>query len=231
MKLQGIFGKGSGKLGNAVFAVSGGEQLVKEYNPRVSNPNTPAQVEQRAKFKLLSQLAAVFSPAMAFRKMGLVSARNQFVSKNFGIAEYDEGKAKFDLEKVRLTGGIGYCPEVKVDDSQEGVYGVELVSAAPENIKGMVYVTLSQDNGYKLILEDVKVITEAGVGSTFPGTLKIGELLTVVYAYGIVAAGGDSGFDYDDLMAGVQDLEAWVAIDKLSKNASISFTDTRFMDI
>ena len=76
MKLYGLFGKGSGKLGSSVFAISSGEQIVREYNPVVENPNTPAQVEQRAKFKLLSQLASDLASALAFKKEGLVSTRN-----------------------------------------------------------------------------------------------------------------------------------------------------------
>ena len=54
MKLNGIVGKGTGKLGASVFAISGGEQIVRQYNPVVSNPNTDAQVAQRAKLKLMS---------------------------------------------------------------------------------------------------------------------------------------------------------------------------------
>ena len=83
MKLNGFVGKGTGKLGSSVFAVSGGEQIVRQYNPNVSNPNTDAQVAQRAKFKLMSQLAAVLAPGLAFKKDSLVSPRNKFIKKRY----------------------------------------------------------------------------------------------------------------------------------------------------
>ena len=103
MKLYGFTGKGSGKMGSSVFAISGGEQIVRQYNPVVSNPSTPAQVEQRAKLKLLSQLAAVLAPAIKIKKDGLVSARNKFVSINYPYTSYADGKASVEVAKLQLS--------------------------------------------------------------------------------------------------------------------------------
>ena len=105
MKLYGLFGKGSGKRGSSVFAISSGEQIVREYNPVVENPNTPAQAEQRAKFKLLSQLATDLANALAFKKEGLVSARNKFIAYNMKAVAYDEPTASVDLQALSVTGG------------------------------------------------------------------------------------------------------------------------------
>lgn len=104
MKLYGIAGKGTGKVGSMVYAISGGEQIVRQYNPIVANPNTERQVSQRSKFKLMTQLAAIMAPALAFRKQGLVSARNQFIAKNMPFVTEAEGVAQIDNEKIQLTG-------------------------------------------------------------------------------------------------------------------------------
>ena len=116
MKLNGFVGKGTGKLGASVFAISGGEQIVRQYNPKVANPNTDAQVEQRAKLKLMSQLAADMATSIAFRKKGLVSARNQFVSVNIGKCTFvNEGEnkgARIDVNQIDLTGASAAFPEI-----------------------------------------------------------------------------------------------------------------------
>ena len=51
MKLVGILGSGSGKLGSSVFSTVAGETVVRQYQPTVANPNTEAQVNQRARMK------------------------------------------------------------------------------------------------------------------------------------------------------------------------------------
>lgn len=85
MKLTSIIGKGTGKLGGSVFAVSEGRQIVREYQPKVGNPRTEKQQEQRAKFSGLVLLAREFAPSLMFlsRKAG-VTERNEFVRRNSG---------------------------------------------------------------------------------------------------------------------------------------------------
>lgn len=52
-------GQFRGKLGGAVFAVSAGEQIVRQYQPQVANPRTAAQLTQRAKMNLTGKLSAI----------------------------------------------------------------------------------------------------------------------------------------------------------------------------
>lgn len=52
-------GQFRGKLGGAVFAVSAGEQIVRQYQPQVANPRTAAQLSQRAKMNLTGKLSAI----------------------------------------------------------------------------------------------------------------------------------------------------------------------------
>lgn len=226
MKLKGIFGKGSGKLGNAVFAVSGGEQLVKEYNPRVSNPNTPAQVEQRAKFKLLSQLATALAPALAYKKNGLVSARNQFVSKNIASAGYEEEKANVALSALDLTGGarpkvVGYGQY----DAQTG-WSLALETAAPDNIKAVVYVLASYDDYNQFGVVKVALVVQAGNERLFPVVVKADNSSKVLYCYGIVSDGSEEGFDFDETSVNVSGDNAELAISSIVRSGTAVFTKT-----
>lgn len=122
--MQGITGKLSGKMGAAVFRVREGQQVVTQYNPIVKNPNTAGQQAQRAKFKLMSQLAAIMAPG--FGTMGVTerpargkgTARNGFVQKNFALAETetagDTVTAKIPMEQLQLTDSFRYLPEPSV---------------------------------------------------------------------------------------------------------------------
>lgn len=103
MKLTGITGTGTGKLGSSVFAVNSGVQIVRQYQPVVANPSTVAQVEQRAKLKLASQLARDLKQSIAIPRSGLVSSRNLFMKKNFDIITYSEGAASVNLDAIQLT--------------------------------------------------------------------------------------------------------------------------------
>lgn len=62
-------GKFSGKLGGNVFAVRNGQQIVREYNPIVSNPKSPAQLLQRAKGNLVGRISS-FTPRTAIVGLG-----------------------------------------------------------------------------------------------------------------------------------------------------------------
>lgn len=109
-KVTSLYGKTTGKIGSIVFSTSGGETIAREYNPHVANPNTQAQVNQRARMKLMSQLSAALSPVIAMQKEGLVSRRNKFVQKNFDACYALNGEAQITYENVQLTEGNTALP-------------------------------------------------------------------------------------------------------------------------
>lgn len=185
MKLNGFVGKGSGKLGSSVFAISGGEQIVRQYNPQVSNPQTDAQVAQRAKFKLLSQLAAVLAPGMAFKKDKLTSARNQFIAANIGFATFSEGSAEMDLLKLTLTGKNGYFPAFDGNVDQNHNLGLELTENASAYVDAVVYVVTEPTEGDQLLLKAVKLVTTAGANGTFNTSVPNMAERGTVWAYGV----------------------------------------------
>lgn len=183
MKLNGIIGKGTGKLGSSVFAISGGSQIVREYNPVVSNPNTDAQVAQRAKLKLMSQIGAALAPALGFKKLGLVSARNQFVSKNIGSCTYENKTAKIAFLALDLTGSVRPLPELVVEAS-----GAAALSAgAAAGVESVFYVLVRPTDSDKVEVVKTALVTEAGATRTFPTELGALNDTDIVYAYGLTA--------------------------------------------
>lgn len=112
-RLQGISGGLSGKTGSYTFRQSRGQTIVSQYQPMVKNPNSEGQQAQRAKFKLMSQLAAIMAPAFGTMilaaKAGKLtpSQRNAFVKLNMPLVEVtsdnEEVTAKIPMDKLQLT--------------------------------------------------------------------------------------------------------------------------------
>lgn len=108
MKSTGLFGKNSGRVGGVVYSNYRGEQVVRTYQPRVSNPSTPKQVAQRAKFKLVSQISASLGKEI---KMSFVpgankeTPRNAFVKQMIKKTDWNERQqeACLPIEEIVLT--------------------------------------------------------------------------------------------------------------------------------
>lgn len=226
MKLNGFVGKGSGKLGSSVFAISGGEQIVREYNPVVANPNTEAQIAQRAKLKLMSQLAAALAPALGFAKQGLVSARNQFVSKNIGLANYADGSAEVDLDGLNITPSSAPLPGLALPTSQGGNISVALASAADDTIKRVAYFLYEKTEDNKLVYVASKIVTEAGNDRTFPTTISYAGGSIVLFAYGIKDNSVESTMRYENYVAAIGDASATLDVIALFRSSGYGLTKT-----
>lgn len=227
MKLNAMLGKGSGKVGGLVFSVSGGVQIVKEKATNVSNPNTDAQVEQRAKLKLMSQLAAALAPAIAFKKQGLVSARNQFVSANIGKVTYENGEASVDVKLLDLTGGSRMLPGISVTAGESGNANVALDAGADESINAVVYALAAYESLEEFSLIDVKIVTAPGADRTFAVSMdKVGDN-NVIYAYGLVASDGSKNVAYGDYA--IADLGQVATLDTIASivKSAAALTKTR----
>ncbi|MBO7294771.1 MAG: hypothetical protein J6U65_05075 [Bacteroidaceae bacterium] len=185
MKLAGIVGTGSGKMGNAVFSVVGGAQIVRQYQPNVANPSTLKQINVRARLKLLSQLAAVYAPTLAFTKDGLKSARNQFIEKNFINTYANGGSAQVTYENLQLTPGNLGLPSISADRAQATGLVVQMGEDARGVASRIAYVVLAKTTENALQFVDSKVIDEAGQDGKFPATFGYIEGDIVIHAYGM----------------------------------------------
>lgn len=199
-KNTSLFGKVSGKIGAVVFSTSGGQTISREYNPHVANPNTEAQVNQRARMKLMSQLSAALNPVIAMTKDGLVSKRNKFVKRNFANSIAQNGTAQITYENVQLTEGNAPLPGISGsvnDATNELIIGIDQVVAP--NISRVAYCVFTKDaaGSLQLIWSTISSDSEPGAKKFYRFEVAIPEeVMTaqdretmgfdlVVYAYGM----------------------------------------------
>lgn len=185
MKQISPLSKGSGKLGATVFAVNSGVQIAREYQPKVTNPNTEAQQDTRARFKLMSQLSAIMAPVIAIKKDGLKTARNQFQSLNFGIVTYENENASINLNQVQLTKSNRSFAGFNADRSDGAAIAVELDASMAATANRVVYIAYEKQNDGSLSLLGSKVCSVAGDDGKFADTLPYSNKSVVLYAYAI----------------------------------------------
>ena len=185
MKLHGITGTGSGKLGSSVFSVTAGEQVVRQYQPVVTNPSTENQVNNRARLKLLSQLSAVMADVIAIPRAGALSPRNIFVSDNYPISSAENGAATIDLAKIALTKGGMQIPAVVAERDSDTAINVALAAKADQLVARVIYIAFYRNNVGELQLLDSAVVETAGAEGTFPYVFPYMPQDVIVYAYGI----------------------------------------------
>ena len=86
---MGILGGFAGKVGTVVGSFWKGVPTIRAYNPNVSNPNSPAQLEQRAKF---SAVIGFLKPLTVFLRTGFKSLAVKMTEFNAAMA-YNLDKA------------------------------------------------------------------------------------------------------------------------------------------
>ena len=184
-KVTSLYGKTTGKIGSIVFSTSGGETIAREYNPNVSNPSTPAQVNQRARLKLMSQLSAALAPVIAIPKQGLVSARNAFTKLNFENSMAQNGVAQITYENVQLTNGNLGLPTIEATRAQGSGISINLAEDASKAVSRVVYILYRKTSEQRLQFVSSVIAEAAGGNGTFPATLPYTEGDIVLYAYGM----------------------------------------------
>ena len=239
-KSTSMWGKTTGKVGGLVYASSGGEQIVREYNPNVSNPSTTAQVNQRARMKLMSQLSAALSPVIAMTKSGLTSKRNKFVAKNFDASYALNGTAQITYENVQLTEGSTGLPQIVVSANYVpfGAAAAYLGSNPSANISRVVYCIFakSQENRLEYLFSRIVSIRDSGNEdgtyfvcdlSKLPTTEEDGKTVFdgeyVIYAYGMSDTSERATARYGNL-----NVQTASDIATLVANRTITFEDYQF---
>lgn len=229
-KVTSLYGKTMGKIGSIVFSTSGGYTIAREYNPHVANPNTMAQINQRARMKLMSQLSASLSPVLAMTKDGLVSKRNKFTKMNFPASYALNGVAQITYENVQITEGNTSLPAlIAAGDISNDHMNLRVgISMNPTtSINRVVYCLFRKTNEGKLEYVASSIITTRE-GPTAViwfaadfNTLPIAEY--VVFAYGMSDTSERATATYGNLnVVTASDLARLVA------TRAISFSDYQF---
>lgn len=184
MKLNGLLGTGSGKLGTSVFTTVKGVQIVRQHQPVVTNPSTNLQVAQRSRFKLVSQLAASMADVIAIPRIGLTSSRNLFIKKNMPAVIGDAEGAKVSYEKLQLTNGTAALPTI-VATRSTGNLTLKLASNASGIVNRVVYCIFTKNSGGQLMLNTSAIVSVAGEDGGFK--LQITDIAgdLAIYAYGM----------------------------------------------
>lgn len=184
MKLNGILGTGSGKLGTSVFTTVKGTQIVRQHQPVVTNPSTKLQVAQRSRFKLVSQIAASMADVIAIPRIGLTSSRNLFIKKNMPAILGDAEGAKVSYEKLQLTSGTAAIPDI-VATRSSGNLTLKLASNASGIVNRVVYCIFTKNSGGQLMLNNSAIVSDAGEDGSFK--LQITDIAgdLAIYAYGM----------------------------------------------
>lgn len=222
-KLNGFGGKAVGKVGNFVYSINSGVQIVKEYNSEIANPNTVPQVNQRARLKLASQLAAAYADVIAIPKQGLVSSRNLFIKRNFNFITAGSGVAQVSYENLQLTAGNQGLPAVTATRDSEVGTSVELAESASVACDRIVYNIFKKSSEGQLQLAGSKVVSTAGDDGKFAATLPYVTGDICVYAYGIKDKHAQAAAVY-----GNYSVESGVDVARLLSNRTISTADASF---
>lgn len=226
MKQISPLSKGSGKLGSTVFAVNSGVQIAREYQPKVSNPNTEAQQDTRARFKLMSQLSAVMSPVIAIKKDGLKTARNQFQSLNFDIVTYENENASIDLNKVQLTKSNRSFAGFSADRSGGAAIAVKLLASMAATADRIVYIAYEKQDDDSLALIGSKVCSVAGDDGKFADTLPYSDKAVVLYAYAIKDSDASMTTKFGNLIAPSAEKVAKLLVSSSENMNGVNLTKT-----
>ena len=222
-RINSIIGKVTGKIGGMVFSSTGGEVIAREYNPNVSNPNTTAQVNQRAKLKLLSQIAAALAPVIVIPKEGLKSSRNLFIKKNFSSVDAESGVAQVTYENLQITAGNAALPTIHILRSQQGGVQVYLEERADAAVSRVVYIMYKKTSEKTLQYMQSVIAETATADGTFPAQMLYVEGDIVIFAYGMKDLNGKATANYSNYA-----VESGLDIAKLAMSRQMNLKDYQF---
>lgn len=226
-KILPLNGKMVGKVGGIVYAVNHGIQTMRAAAESVSNPSTPAQVQSRAKLKLLSQLSASIQSVIAIARDGLKTARNQFTQVNYQYTSFDGDTADIELADIQLTKSNTGLPGFIVDRSSGTAIHVELEESALEMVKRVVYVVLKRNSANVVVPFASVVCNEAGVDGLFPAELPYTAEAISIHAYGIDDRSEVATAKFGDLVAPSAETVAKVIATRTLKASDYALTQTR----
>lgn len=227
MKQNGMIGLGSGKLGTTVNSIVYGTQVQREYRATISNPSTAGQVDQRARFKLASQVAAALSPVIAIPRKGFETPRNRFVKNNFNYFYADGDTAMVSYENLQLTAGNAGLPGITISRSAATGVSLSLAESAKKAVTRVCYSVFKKTSEDKLQLVASVVVSEAGETGNFPTNIPYVSGDLIVYSYGMRDADAKATAKYGNYKVTTgEDLASLIMTRKI-KEKDYTLTETR----
>lgn len=222
MKLQGFL-RGVGKIENIVVSQMGGVSIARAYQPNVSNPKTDKQVDQRARLKLASQMAAAMSPVIAIPKNGLISARNAFIRKNMDLITALKGTAQMMFAKIQLTDGSIPFPAVSATFLANNHFAFGLESDPGDSVSRVVYSLFKKTTDGKLQFYKSYVTEDPGEDKMYSLDVEGLDGEVAVFGYGIkdLSTAAKVKFDNYNIASGAD-------IAKLVSTRTMSASDYQF---
>lgn len=146
-----------GKRGGIIFYKVGENVLSRAYTPKVDNPNTLKQVQQRAKIKLLAQIGALFRPFIAIFPSSGKSSRAIFAHLNYPKITALSTTAEIDYSSVSLTDSDRQITQVTKDvifQQSETRKLIGLPEEPTEDIQRVFYYLFSKSDNGKFVFVD-----------------------------------------------------------------------------
>lgn len=226
-KIYGLFGAMTGKVADAVMLVRNGEQIVRKYQPVVFNPSTQAQVAQRAKLKLVSQLSAVMAPVIAIRRVGNVSSRNLFTKKNFPLVTFSSDTASVNLNAVQLTNSVVGIPPVNINrDSTDNTVKANILQRNVAFVSRVVFCFFEKLSDERIRLVASVVASEPNSNGYFEGTIPANPNEIVVLAYGVRDNTMNARTAFGNLEAPTAEQVAKIITSSVLTESDITLTET-----
>ena len=217
----------SGKLGSSVFAISKGVTVERQYQPRVFNPQTKLQVQQRAKFKLLSGLASVVSPFACLLTEGLQTQANVFIKRNMQLVSFVNGAAQVNMPQIQISGGSNHfvTPTFAITtETAKGSISAEDVEAA--GYDGVVFLVVGTKRPAVARIKGKVVLTpsENVFSIEFPVAAAFREYH--LYAYGIRLT--DKGVSTYGALSSISEEVVEVSITRLISEGMMTASATSY---
>lgn len=172
---HGPLSRAKGKLGGVVYQQYEGMQISREYQPNVKNPQTATQTENRAKFKLASQITALYKEVIELRlsKLSIYNRmrRAESVRAIYGVTDMSSDYvADADLSTVTSAINNKSMTEYAAPTIAEGTGAINVTAPAGAKIIGVI---VGFDSEGKVNVR--KVIEADATGSAQEFTLPSGS--------------------------------------------------------
>lgn len=177
----------TGKFAGAAFQQSPGNGTILREVVKPINPSTEAQVEQRAKFKLMSQVASAFKPVIAMKREGNITPRNMFVKINSPLLSFDSvGKqARINLDELQLTKSA-QAVGLQIAYDEDNHNAVATLSAEMPILYGAVFLYVTPtDDGCGVTIKNIVRETVKEAAASISHTFENASFDHLILAYGI----------------------------------------------